>query len=178
MRRKSVFAAFALAMLSASAQAQSRGSDAEDDHEKETWQEIQAPIPAYPKPENLVHLPAGKSASHRFYIDTTSLALGDDGVMRYTSVVKTSGGATNVTFEGMRCETRQHKLYALGRSDGTWVRARDPQWKNIQFRELAPHHYVLFREYFCPARTLPTRPQQAAEALKRGSGLAGGATAY
>ena len=179
MRRRPVIAALALAVLSVSAHAQSRDWDAELDEEKKTWQEIQAQIPAYPKPENLVQLPAGNATSHRFYIDTTSLSLGEDGVMRYTAVVKTTGGATNVTFEGMRCETRQHKLYALGRSDGTWVRARDPQWQGIEFRELAPHHYVLYREYFCPARTRPTRPQQAAEALKRGTGLAGGpATAY
>jgi hypothetical protein len=175
MRRRLVTAVLALAVMNGHAHAQSRDSEGESDEEKKTWKEIEAKIPTYPKPENLVQLSAGNTTSHRFYIDTTSLALGEDGVMRYASVVKTTGGATNVTFEGMRCETRQHKLYAVGRSDGTWVRARDPQWQGIQFRELAPHHYVLYREYFCPARTRPTRPQQAAEALKRGTGLTGGA---
>ena len=168
----------ALALLSVPAHAQQRDSDPESDEEKQGWQEIQAEIPAYPKPENLVQLVTGNAASHRFYIDTTSLSLTEDGVMHYTALVKTAGGATNVTFEGMRCKTREHKLYAVGRNDGTWVRARDPKWQRIELREPNPYRYVLYREFFCAERTLPTKPQRAAEALKRGIGLAGGATTY
>ena len=92
--------------------------------------------------------------------------------MRYTTVIKTAGGATNVTFEGMRCETREGKLYALGRGDGSWVRARDPKWQRILLRDLTPHRYVLYREYFCPSPAMPTAPKIAIDALRRGVGLA------
>lgn len=169
--RWAIAAALALGVLSLAVHAQSRDPDMEADEEGKTWQEIQAELPAYPKPDNLVPLDLGKTIAHRFYIDTTSLALGADGVMRYTAVIKTTGGATNVTFEGMRCETREQKLYALGRSDGTWVRPRESKWRRIEIRELVPYHNVLYREYFCPVRTLPTQPKRAAEALRRGIGL-------
>ena len=32
-----------------------------------------------------------------------------DGVVRYTLVTRTAGGATNVTYEGIRCEGRGHR---------------------------------------------------------------------
>ena len=151
--------------------AQWREWDAEFDEDKKSWKEIQAQIPPYPKPENLVQLKAGNVTSHRFYVDASSVSLGEDGVMRYTVVVKTTGGATNVTFEGMRCETRERKVYAIGHSDGTWVRARDPKWQRIELRELTPYYYVLYREYFCSGAHARPPPKQAVEALKAGRGF-------
>ena len=71
----------------------------------------------------------------------------------------------------MRCDTREQKLYALGRSDGSWVRARDPKWERIVLRDLKPHHYVLYRDFFCPSPARATPPKQALNALKRGVGL-------
>lgn len=171
MRRSALVFFVGLVVPSVACSAQWEGWDADFDEGKKSWREIQAQIPPYPKGENLVLVEAGSASLHRFYIDAHSVSLGEDGVTRYTVIVKTAGGATNVTFEGMRCETRERKLYALGRSDGSWVRARDPQWTRITFRELAPHHFALYRDYFCPERTLPTPPKQAVDALKRGVGL-------
>jgi hypothetical protein len=141
------------------------------DEDKKGWKEIEAQIPPYPQPKNLVLLEAGSATSHKFFIDTASISVGEDGVVRYTSVVKTAGGATNVSFEGMRCATREQKLYALGRSDGSWVRSRDPKWKRILFRDLTPQYWVLYREFFCPQPSIPTTPRQAIDALRRGVGF-------
>ena len=161
-----VFAAWSL-----SASAQWRDWDAEFDEEKKTWKEIQTRIPSYPKPENLLRVQTGAATSHQFYVDASSISLGEDGVVRYTVVVRAAGGATNVTFEGMRCETREQKLYALGRNDSIWVRAREPKWQRVVLRDLTPHHHTLYYEYFCPAPTQPTPPARAVDALKRGVGL-------
>lgn len=152
--------------------AQWSGWEADFDEETKSWKEVQAQIPPFPQPQNLVPLDAGRETAHKFYVDAASVSLGEDGVVRYTSVIKAAGGATNIAFEGMRCETREGKLYALGRNDGTWVRARDPRWQRIVLRDLKPHHYVLYREYFCPSPSRPTPPRVAIDALKRGVGLA------
>jgi len=146
------------------------------DEDKKAWKEIEAQIPPYPQPKNLVLLEAGSATSHKFYVDTASLSVGEDGVVRYTSVVKTEGGATNVSFEGMRCSTREQKLYALGRGDGSWVRARDPKWNRILMRDRTPHHWVLYREFFCPRPAAPTPPKAAIDALRNGVGLGHSAT--
>jgi hypothetical protein len=165
-------AAVLLAAASLPAIGQWAGWDYDFDEEKKTWKEIQAQIPPYPRPENLVALEVGPSLGHRFYVDAASISRGEDGVMRYTAVIKAAGGASNVTFEGMRCETREHKVYALGRNDGTWVRARDPKWTRVAYRERAPHQETLFRDYLCPSRFDLPAPKDVVTALKRGEPLA------
>src|SRR5262245_25143704 len=75
--------------------------DAED--EKSKWKEIAVAFPPYPRNENLVQFDVGDGSPHRFYIDAPSLAVGADGVVRYTLVTRAAGGATSVTFEGIRC---------------------------------------------------------------------------
>ena len=169
--RAASLAAAAAVMLAASAHAQWREWDSEFDEGKKTWQEIQAQIPAFPKPDALVRVPTETATPHQFFVDTRSITLGEDEVMRFTVVAKTAGGATNVTYEGMRCETQQRKLYAIGRSDGTWVRARDTQWHKVLLRDLTPHHHALYHQFFCNERTRPTAVRIAIDALKRGEGL-------
>ena len=171
MRGKRAACLFVLATLVSAASAQWREWDTEFEEAKKTWKEIQTQIPAYPKEENLARVKTGSATSHQFFVDTASVSVGEDGVTRYTVVAKTGGGAINTTFEGMRCETREQKLYAMGRSDGSWVRARDTSWKRVLLRDLAPHHHTLYHDYFCALGRTPTPLGQAVNALKRGYGL-------
>lgn len=163
--RGSALAAAAFAVLvCVEAQAQWRQWDSDFDEDAKPWQEIEAKIPAYPKPENLVPFDSGKVSPHGFYIDAPSLSIGEDGVVRYTLVIRAAGGATNVTFEGIRCDTRQQKYYATGRANGNWARARNPQWRPIGNYETTRHHSVLHAEFLCSGR-LPVRT--AREILQR-----------
>jgi hypothetical protein len=171
MRVRAAILAVTCWQLAWGAAAQTRDWDEDFDDGKKSWKEIEAQIPAYPGPDDLVRVDAGRTL-HQFYVDTKSVTLGTDGIVRYTAVTKAGGGATNVTFEGMRCETREQKVYALGHRDKTWARVRDPKWQRIEQRELTPHRYVLYREYFCTERTRPTPPRQAIDALRRGSSVA------
>lgn len=123
--------------------------DADFDEGKKAWREIEAKIPPYPAMEHLLRFDAGAASPHRFYLDPRSLSIGDDGVVRYTLVIRTAGGATNVSFEGIRCEERQQRYYATGRPDGTWARARDSGWRRIELREVNRHHNVLYQDFFC-----------------------------
>lgn len=143
-----VLAAFVSAAL-----AQGRDWDADFDEDKKPWKEIEAGIPSYPRTEDLVPFDPGAASAHRFYVDTRSLSIGDDGVVRYTLVVKAAGGATNITFEGIRCELRQQKYYAVGRADGSWARARNAQWRRIGPREVDRHHNTLYADYLCSGKS-------------------------
>lgn len=156
-------------LLSASAVAQWEGWDYEFDQGKKPWSEIQAQIPPYPRPQNLIEFEAGAASPHHFYIDSESISVGGDGVVRYTLVIRTSGGATNVTYEGMRCDMRQQKYYAIGRNDGTWSRARDPQWRRIEYKEVNRHHGVLYTDFFCNGKVPVKDAKQALDLLKYGS---------
>jgi hypothetical protein len=156
MRVSALAAGAFAALVCGAAQAQWRAWDAEFDADTKPWQEIESKIPSYPKPENLVPFDAGAASPHRFYIDAPSLSVGEDGVVRYTLVIKAGGGATNVTFEGMRCELRQQKYYATGRADGSWARARNPQWRRIDRPDIDRHHGALYADVLCSG-VLPVR---------------------
>ena len=136
------------------------------DTEKKQWREIEAELPAYPKAENLVPFGGGPASTHRFFVDAPSLSIGADGVVRYTLVIKSSGGAMNVTHEGIRCDERQQKTYAIGQPQGAWTRARDPQWRYIEYRAFNNHHRLLHNEYLCLDRQPVKTPQEIVKRLR------------
>jgi hypothetical protein len=158
MRTSALALLAAAALGAAAAHAQWGGWDAEFDENKKDWKEIEAKIPAYPKDGNLLPFEAGAASPHRFFIDAQSLSIGDDGVVRYILVIKTAGGASNVTYEGIRCETRQQKYYALGQAKGTWTRARNPQWRRIEYQEVNRHHDMLFGDFLCTGSSADRTP--------------------
>lgn len=133
--------------------------------EEKKWVELDAKLPDFPNPQNLIEFDAGAATRNRYYIDGASLQVGEDGVVRYVAVVKTAGGATNVSYEGLRCQTKERKSYAFGRGEDAWAKSRNPDWQAIR-----PGSYqaVLFREYFCPNRIVIGKAEEGVAALKRG----------
>ncbi len=123
------------------------------DADQKPWQELEAELPAYPRPERLIPFEVSAASRNRHYLDPDSLSVGEDGVVRYTVVVRTPGGAENVSFEGMRCESGERKLYAFGRPDGkgggSWSRNRYARWEPIPARQATSYHRELFYHYLC-----------------------------
>ena len=133
--------------------------------EEKKWVELEARLPDYPHAQNLIEFDAGAATSNRYYVDGSTLSVGEDGVVRYVVVVKTSGGATNVNYEGIRCGARERKLYAFGRSDNMWGNSRNHAWQSIR-----PGSYqaVLYKEFFCPRNTVIFKADEGVDALRRG----------
>jgi hypothetical protein len=121
----------------------------EDDKE---WHEVVLQLPEAPKPENLLNF--YKSPSQSFAIDTKSLTVATDGTIRYSLVATSAGGAKNISYEGLRCQTYEVKLYAFGRPDGTWSRSRRNQWDGITNTGANKQHAALFSDYFCEGKTI------------------------
>ena len=156
-----------LALLAQPAGAQWSGWDYQNDRPAEQFTERELELPPYPLEDDLLAFESGAASAHRFYLDPKALSVGTDGVVRYTLVVKAAGGATNVTYEGIRCDLGQLKIYASGRPDRTWMRARDPQWTRIETKQFNVHHGVLFREYFCAGKSSKTPVARVEEVLER-----------
>jgi len=129
------------------------------DENTKAWKEIQAQLPPAPKPENLIEVKLDSSTRNKLLIDAASLSSGDDGVVRYTAIIRSPTGAENISFEGMRCENGERKLYAFGRPTGEWARNRYAKWEPIQARLAGGYHRELFFHYLCTVNTkrdLPT----------------------
>lgn len=140
------------------------------DHEFEQdkpWVELSAQLPPYPKAENLVEFNVSSATRNRHLIDTASISVGEDKVVRYTVVIEAAGGARNVSFEGLRCATGERRLYAYGQPDGTWSKARNAQWEGIRFRSLLSYHKALYEDHFCPDAINVRSPGEAVRNLRR-----------
>jgi hypothetical protein len=141
--RRNLLAALAILMCNGTV------ADVEDDYILKSWREGEVAFPAPPGEGSLREFYVSAAAANRFFVDTATLSIGADGVVRYVLVVLTQGGARNVSFEGMRCETRQWRIYATGRADGSWSKARHENWSPVRDEAVNRYHAALFLDYFC-----------------------------
>lgn len=131
------------------------------------WVELSAQLPPTPKAENLVEFNVSSATRNRHFVDTESISVGEDKVVRYTVVIDAAGGARNVSFEGLRCATGERRLYAYGHPDGTWSKARNAQWEGIKMRSLLSYHKALFEDHFCPDGINVRDAREAVHNLRR-----------
>lgn len=124
------------------------------DEEEETPKEVKIMplvLPAFPKEDNLLPFRVGPTQTQAFFIDMTSLSVGEDEV-RYTMVTKSSAGAINVSYEGIRCSTFEFRRYAYGHRDDKWVMSKNETWRLINFYAANRPRAVLMQEYFCDGK--------------------------
>ena len=139
----------------------------EEDYETKGWTEITAEIPPYPKPGKLI--PFKVTASNfEFFVDADSLSVAKDGVVRFTLVAMGAGGGENVTYEGIRCSTRERRTYAFGRPDQSWSKARSNAWTLFDAAGRIPQYITLASDYFCPGGTIIRDPKEGIDALQWG----------
>lgn len=119
------------------------------DEAKANWQEIDVQLPAMPEAANLLPFDVSAAATQKSAIDGKSLSVGVDGVVRFTLVTISQAGARNISYEGIRCASHERKLYALGRADGSWSRARRDEWQPIANNAINRQQAALAQDYFC-----------------------------
>lgn len=132
------------------------------------WKEGEYEMPAPLRDPALREIETDSISRNRFLVDENTLTVGDDGVVRYVMVARAGGDAENSTFEGIRCETREWRIYALGRPSGQWANARDASWKPIVDNAYNRPRAVLASEYFCDG---PVPPRNRDEVLRRLRGI-------
>lgn len=119
------------------------------------WKEGEYVLPPSPQERALREFAVGASSSNNFFVDESSLAVGEDRVVRYILVIRAAGGAENVTYEGIRCETGERRIYAIGRPGGEWGLARQSDWEIIGPQAHNRPRATLARSYFCDGSAPP-----------------------
>lgn len=138
-----------------------------DDLDAKPWEAQKALLPPAPESATLVPFYVGPTP-FAFFVDRTSVKIGEDGVVRYTLVARSSSGATNISYEGIRCATYASRVYAFGEADGTWSRARNTQWTPIDRLASTPQT-ALANDFFCPDRGPVRSTEEALRALALGN---------
>jgi hypothetical protein len=132
------------------------------------WEELAASLPAYPKNENLVAFNVSSATSNTFMIDTASISVGTDQVVRYTIVIESPRGARTINYEGMRCDPAEYKIYGFGQLDGKWTENTRAKWEPFKLRSLLSYHKALFEDHFCPDGIAIRKAEEGIRNLKRG----------
>lgn len=144
----------------------------ESEEDQKAWQEEKVKPPVAPDLDSLIPFEVNVSNANRFLVDPASLSIGKDGVVRFTVVIESSGGARTVNYEGLRCATRERRLYAFGQPDGSWIESKDSPWILMHKQQHKMHNAypaVLADEYFCVNREQPKDVAEAVQRLKSGS---------
>lgn len=128
-------------------------------------QEEQITLPAAPLADNLLRFDPGRLSTLHFYVDKASLSVGADRIVRYTLVVRGEGDARNVSYEALRCDTGEQKIYAYGKRDGGWSAVSDPEWAPV---DKDFYRKTLFDDYFCPLGLTIRNPREGIDALVSG----------
>lgn len=133
--------------------------------EEKVWVEAEAVLPAFPKSENLIEYFVSAASPNKYFIAPQTISVTTDGVVRYAAAVRTPSGVLNLSFEGLRCATKEVRLYAFGHSDGTWGKSRIVRWSPLRS---GSYQAALFREYFCPRGVVIATAGEGADALRQG----------
>jgi len=132
----------------------------------EKWQESKTVIPSYPDDKDLVAVPAGETDTLKIYLDHKSLSRAPDRVARFTLVVQSRSGARSVFYDGLRCETRQYKTYAIGTTDRAFTPAANPQWRDIPRPEINAFRYRLYSRFVCDENSSARTPDEILRLLE------------
>jgi hypothetical protein len=96
------------------------------------WQEGPYTLPPYPENPDWVGFYAPLKKDFKFYVDSKSISMGDDHVIRLILRVVSNSGAENISYEGFQCINRQMRAYAFGdTTDKRWIESTRALWKNI-----------------------------------------------
>ena len=143
-------------------------SDWEAEQDKRNFRDGDVRLPEAPRNENLIEFPVSASSSFRFYIDSASLSLARDDVVRYTMVARSPSGVLNVSYEGIRCTNKTYRVYALLGSDGRWQPGGQEEWREIEAKRIQRWHNSLYMDYFCPRGLRAADVAEALQALRNG----------
>ena len=139
----------------------------DDENKAPPKEESALALPAPPKSDDLLRYTVGAGASMTFAIDAKSVSVGDDQIVRYSSVITSSSGALNISYEGIRCKTAERKLFATGRPDGSWNTLPDAEWRRIVSAGANSYQATLFREFFCDGDTVAGKAATIVDRIRR-----------
>ena len=143
-------AAVALAATAASAQIVTPDAD---------WREQDVPPPPALQTQGLLDVDLGTGPSDlRFGVDPKSVSVGKDRVVRYVVVATSRSGAVNASYEGLRCDRGEYRVYA--RNSGQAWRPVTMDWRSLFDGIEARRALAVARSGACQGRTPNDSPAQ------------------
>ena len=152
-----------LLQLGSIAQAQLTDPDAEP------WQESAVVPPASFNADELQRFDVAQGSALSYGIDPKTLSVGDDGVVRYVMVARSSSGALNALFQGVRCATAEVKTYGRWNNNASsWNTSSKEEWQALSFSGFTRPAMMLARAGICEGKTVNGNPQKILHTIRHG----------
>jgi hypothetical protein len=118
------------------------------------------------EPASMIEFYVSPTTTNRFSIDASSIAVDQGRMVRFALLVTSRSGARNVSYEAIRCDRRERKLLALGRTDGSWSITADSPWRPIAINDsVNRQHLELFNRLCAGGAVAAQKPQALRERL-------------
>jgi len=128
-------------------------------------------LPAPVQKNNLLPFYVSPTTTLDFAIDAKSVSVTEEGIVRFVLVVTSQSGASNISYEGIRCSTGEKKLYAIGQINGSWSVARKDVWDTIIDRGINRQHAALAKDYFCETGMVAGKAEIIVDRLRKQKAL-------
>lgn len=136
--------------------------------EEPVWTESSVTPPASFNTDALQPFDVMKDSALTYGIDPGSLTVGEDGVVRFVMVARSSSGALNVLYQGIRCASAETKTYARLSDKGSWNSSPNAAWQELSFRGPTRPSMMLARQGVCDGKAVMGTPRKILSALKTG----------
>lgn len=134
----------------------------------EPWREADVALPKAFSTDQLQSFEVMQGSSLSYGIDPKTLTVGEDGVVRYVLVARSTSGALNALYQGIRCQTGEVKTYGRWNNQSSWNIGRSDDWQPLSFKGATRPAMMLARAGVCEGRTITGNPQKILNTLKKG----------
>ncbi|MFA9273937.1 MAG: CNP1-like family protein [Candidatus Aquirickettsiella gammari] len=140
-----------------------------DEKTVKVWVDSPVVLPAAPLAENLLRFYSNENQN--FFIDSKSISIAADGSLRYTLISTSQSGAKNVSYEGLRCDTNQKRLFAFGRTDGSWSNSRRNVWDEFSNKAVNKQHSTLAWDFVCEGGSIAGSVEKIIQRIRQNQSL-------
>ncbi|WP_454723130.1 MULTISPECIES: CNP1-like family protein [Cupriavidus] len=134
------------------------------------FNEVATPLPALPQEADLIPFEVSPTGNFDFAVDAKSISVGTDGAVRYTVVIKGPGGMRSGSFEGLRCDSFERKIFAtLPKGAKEWVRNSSDDrdgWIRVVNGSRNNYAGALATDFFCAGRSAAGKAEEIVRQLR------------
>jgi len=103
-----------------------------EDPDAAPWQEAEVPPPPMFNVDKVLPFDVSRNSELQHSIDPATLSIGSDEVVRYVRIARSSQGALNAVYEGLRCSSGEVRTYAYWNTgSGSWNITAKAPWRSL-----------------------------------------------
>jgi hypothetical protein len=136
--------------------------------EPEAWKETAVAPPADWNAERAVEFRLDNSTTLRYAIDPKTIRLDEDGVVRYVFVARSTSGALNAIFEGIRCQTAEVRTHARWDPSARQWRTGNDTWQPLENRGATRRAWQMAQAGLCDGKAPNRSVNRIVDSLRNG----------